>query len=146
MKKMLITCLFIMISIFMITGCVGYSQTDKRIYEKINTNISNCSITVDSDKHGGFHGDGHYFVKAQCQDDFDREIKKAGTWKELPLTENLELIMYGGEKDNKNYGYELANKIGIPKIDDGYYLFIDRHSESNNKYSDKDLFNRYKFL
>ena len=145
MKKICFLCLFIIISTLMIAGCGEITPTDKWIYKKINTDISNCSIEVDSDNHGGFHGDGDYFVRAQCQDDFEEIVKNNSLWKKLPLTENLELIMYGGKKDNTEYGYELAIKKVIPKIEDGYYLFVDRHSESIDKNSDKELFNRYSF-
>ncbi len=136
----------IIISLLCLVGCGNpNTSTIKHIQKKINLDITNCNIETDKDEHGGFHGDGDYFVKAQCQDDFDNEIKKTGLWKELPLTENLELIMYGGKKDDVTYVYELANNAGIPKIENGYYYFIDRHTESQNKYSDLDLFNRYSF-
>lgn len=66
-------------------------------------------------------------------------------WEKLPLSENLQLIMYGGEKDSTTYSYKLGNQNGIPKITNGYYYFLDRHNEATNKHSDKDLFDRYSF-
>ena len=42
-------------------------------------------------------------------------------------------------------GYELAEKADIPEIEEGYYYFIDRFSETKDKYSDEDLLNRYSF-
>ena len=38
---------------------------------------------------------------------------------------------------------ELLNKM--PKLKTGYYLFIDRHSESKNKYDTENLNNRYSY-
>ena len=53
--------------------------------------------------------------------------------------------MYGGYKGDMYYGYELAEKNGIPKIENGYYLFIDRHDSVTDEHSDEDLFSRYSF-
>ena len=66
-------------------------------------------------------------------------------WNELPLSENLNLIMFRGEKNGVTYGYELAKEAHIPKIENGYYIFEDRSSESKDSTDDKELFNRYSF-
>ena len=84
-------------------------------------------------------------MKATCPDDFETEIKESVSWHKLPLSENLNLIMYGGSLNETYYGYELANEAGIPKIENGYYVFVDKHKKSKDIYSDKDLFNRASF-
>ena len=66
-------------------------------------------------------------------------------WEKLPLTENLELIMYGGVKDGITYGYNLAHTADIPKVENGYYFFLDKHSGSTDRHSDAELFGRYSF-
>ena len=53
--------------------------------------------------------------------------------------------MYGGRKDGVTYGYELAEEAHMPSIDNGYYMFEDRHSESKDSRDDSELFDRYSF-
>lgn len=37
------------------------------------------------------------------------------------------------------------DEVSIPEIQDGYYYFYDRHSESTNPYDDSELFQRFSF-
>ena len=46
-------------------------------------------------------------------------LEIAEKWNKLPLTENLELILYGGEKDGKSYAYNLADDAGLPEVPNG---------------------------
>jgi len=115
------------------------------IYENIGIDITSCNILKDNDEHGGFLGDGQYIVTVDCSDNFENVLNQVSSWNALPLTENLHLIMYGGKKNGTNYSFYLAEKNGIPEINNGYYLFEDRHRESTNMYSDEDLLGRYSF-
>lgn len=112
---------------FALTGCV--SLTKNNILKKIEIESANCKIEKDIDTHGGFHGDGDHFAKIKCSDLNYKEL--ANNWKKLPLSDELNYVM-------KNV-YE---KYSIPHITSGYYYFLDRHSESKNKYDDTDLNNR----
>ena len=53
--------------------------------------------------------------------------------------------MYGGEKDGINYGYNFAEEAHWPKIKNGVYKFVDRHSESKNISDDSEMLDRYSF-
>ncbi len=106
---------------------------------------SEFTVVEELDTHGGFHGDGSYYLILDCSDNRDKAMKILKDWKELPFSENLSLVMYGGEKDGKSYGYNLAEKAKIPKVENGYYYFKDRHSESKDSEDDTDLFNRSSF-
>ncbi len=138
------------ISLYIVLGIIAWEllksllqvSTDDYIKKEIGVDISSCSILIDNDTHGGLLGDGDYFAKAKCSDDF---IKQLDSWQELPLSRNLDLIMYGGYKDRAYYSYELALDMGIPEIKNGYYLFIDRSDEATDIHSDEDLFDRYSF-
>ena len=66
-------------------------------------------------------------------------------WKKLPLSENLNLIMYGGEKDGVIYAHNLSSEAHMPKIENGYYIFEDRHSESSDSKDDSELFERFSY-
>lgn len=119
--------------------------TPEYIKKEIDLDISNCNILLNNDTHGGFLGDGEYIVKADCSNNSKDILSQITNWNEFPLSKNLRLIMYGGYKGDMYYGYELAEKNGIPEIENGYYLFIDRHDGVTDEHSDKDLFSRYSF-
>lgn len=101
------------------------------------------SIVGVNDTHGGFLGDGSYYLILDCSDNKEQVLEKVQDWNKLPLSENLNLIMYGGEKDGVKYGYDLTEEAHMPAIENGYYMFEDRHSESKDSRDDSDLFGRY---
>ena len=115
------------------------------LYRECGINENKCELVSKTDSHGGFHGDGTYSAVYDCTACKDYILKIVQKWNRFPLSENLELILYGGEKDGLTYGYELAKGIGFPKISDGYWFFLDRHSERKNSNSDEELFVRYSF-
>ena len=103
------------------------------------------SVVEELDTHGGFNGDGSYYLILDCTNKKEQALEKVEGWNKLPLSENLNLIMYGGEKDGVAYGYELAEEAHFPKIENGYYIFEDRHSESKDSRDDSELFDRYSY-
>lgn len=91
--------------------------------------------------HGGFLGDGDTFIEIQFQnEDFEKRIRESEGWRELPLTENLKIIIYGISDEERDWGPRVAGEI--PEIRNGYYYFEDRHSESMDKYDDSEIFDR----
>ena len=114
------------------TEYFGFAKKDFTVVEELDT-------------HGGFHGDGSYYLVLDCSNNKEKALEIIAEWNKLPLSENLNLIMYGGEKDGVTYGYELAQEAHIPKIENGYYIFEDRSSESKNSTDDMELFERYSF-
>jgi len=91
--------------------------------------------------HGGFLGDGDTFIEIQFQnEDFEKRIRESEGWRELPLTENLKIIIYGISDEEKDWESRVASEI--PEIRNGYYYFEDRHSESMDKYDDSEIFDR----
>ncbi len=143
------------ISILILSGCAINKGTNKYINKKIGIDISKCKIEKDKDTHGGFLGDGYYIVIANCEQKPLAEIKE---WKKLPLSQNLQLIMYGGTKDDSTYLYNLAEESGIPEIKNGYYYFYDRvdgeyfkdkntdtEKKIEDRHSDSEIFNRYSY-
>lgn len=103
-------------------------------------------IVVDeADTHGGFYEDGSYYLILDCSENREKALENVKGWKELPLSKNLNLIMYGGEKDGMTYGYNLAEEAKIPEIENGYYYFCDRHSESTDASDDTNLLTRASF-
>lgn len=103
------------------------------------------SVVEELDTHGGFLGDGSYYLILDCSNNKEKSLEMIKDWNKLPLSENLNLIMYGGEKDGVTYGYNLAEEAHMPKIENGYYMFEDRSSESKDSTDDSELFDRYSF-
>ena len=143
MKKTIFAILICGVMVLEITGCKN-KTTDEYIKDKIDIDISFCTIEDEQDTPGGFHGDGDYVVKANCQEEQQKILSQLNGWNEFPLSENIQLIMYGGERDDVTYSYNLAQKANIPKIDNGYYYFLNRHSDAVNEHSD-DIFDKYSF-
>ena len=100
------------------------------------------TVVEEMDTHGGFVGDGSYYLILDCSDNTEDALSIVADWNELPLSENLNLIMYGGEKDGKTYGYDLSEEAHMPVIENGYYYFEDRHSEAKDVSDDSELFSR----
>jgi len=148
MKKQLKYIFLLMIFICLLTGC--YSQA---LYKKISATLgikipANVKIEYE-DTHGGFHGDGETFAKIQFDafqaEEILRQITSLESWHKLPLSENLHLIMYGGERDNVEYAYNFAKSFGISHVKNGYWFFVDRHDKSTSPEKDEDIFERSSF-
>ena len=132
MKKILYGLLIIIL-----TGCSNSEINN--ISNKLEIDNLNCQIEESIDTHGGFLGDGDYFVKLNCKDFLDTEIKI--NWKELPLSNELQDVMNLKQCDNKDC-LNVYERYHIPNITKGYYYFLDRHSESTNKKSTENINNR----
>ena len=102
-------------------------------------------VLEESDTHGGFLGDGLYVLTLDCAQNRDKALATVSTWKTLPLSENLQLMLYGGERNGTIYGYDLAQEAGIPQIDNGWYRFEDRHDQSKDPADDTELFGRFSY-
>lgn len=131
----IVTCLFL--SSCRITG----SEQDN--YLGFNPNA--FTVVEEEDTHGGFHGDGSCYLILDCSRNTEHAKKITQDWKQLPLTENLQLAMYGGEKNGVQYDYNFAEEAHWPIIRNGVYKFVDRHSEAVDKSDDTNLFSRYSF-
>ena len=98
-------------------------------------------IIEEEDTHGGFHGDGTYYLIMDCSDNKEKASEILKGWNALPLTENLRWLIYGGEKNGKTR-YGLYDEVHIPEIEKGYYMFLDRHMESTDSKDDTGIFDR----
>ncbi len=142
MKKQFTCVLLFAIFVCSLTGCFPYS-INKEISSSLGINIPLFLKIEYEDTHGGFHGDGVTLAKVQLEgknaNNILSEIKGNDGWKDLPLSENVELEMYGGE----DYESNLAKKLGMPKIQNGYWIFIDRYKGENKVTDGERLFPRY---
>lgn len=101
-------------------ACFGFPRKDFTVVEE-------------QDTHGGFHGDGTYYLILDCSENREKALEYVANWKKFPLTENLNRMVYE---------HGLAKEANIPEITNGYYYFCDRHSESVDSRDDTNLFQR----
>ena len=97
--------------------------------------LTEFTIVEENDTHGGFHGDGTYNLILDCSGNSNRAHEIIKNWEKLPLSDNLESVIYGN----------FTKEINWPTIRNGVYKFIDRHSESTNKLDDTNLLSRHSF-
>lgn len=135
-------CLLIALSFFL-TGCFSTSIS-KQISNSLAVQLPS-EVEIDyEDDHGGFHGDGVSIANVQFQEDEAKEIlsqiQNNKDWKPTPLSENIELEFYGGEKNDVYYISDLAEKNNMPEITYGYWIFIDRYDGKERITEGEELF------
>ena len=85
------------------------------------------------DSHGGFHGDGECLVKVIFSEEqaqkFKEKIEKNSHWKQLPMPERLQ----------SKVSLDAEEGMNIPVIKNGYYFFLDRHSQADDKYNPYEI-------
>ena len=150
-------CLFLLIVLyipFMTTGCSLSQLCNSRddIADTLGIDLSSSTILQSMDSHGGFHGDGDTYIKMAFPDDESKVlvegIENNKGWKKLPLTDNLYIAVYGEKSESGMFGPLVKDENGdryFPWISNGYYFFLDRHSESTDEKDDTELFNRMSF-
>ena len=112
--------------LLLFTACS--KNSDKLLY---GLDMTGCELVRENDTHG-IHGDGILILEYDCQSQHMRIENVVSAWQPLPLTDTLQLLMYGGEKDNIIYSYNIAKEYQIPTIENGFYLFIDRTDPHTN--------------
>ena len=138
----LLHCAVALIFLLLLKPASGYIDNSEKHFGFAKKDFS---VVEEFDDHGGFLGDGSYRLILDCSGKKEKALRIIKKWKPLPMTENLNLMMYGGERGGTTYGFELAKEAHMPKIENGYYIFEDRHSESKNSSDDSELFERYSY-
>lgn len=138
----------ILIMMLSLAGC-GNSDIQGNLSDSLEIDVSKGMVLSDSDSHGGFHGDGMMFQAISFDDNnvLD-EIKDNDNWKPMPLSENITALVYGVDDEVSSIGPYLTDENGnaiIPEIQNGYYYFYDRHSESKDPYNDEYVLGRASF-
>jgi hypothetical protein len=107
----------------------------------LGLDLSQGTVTQQEDSHGGFHGDGSAFTvltfDAEARKTLEGEISGC-CWHPLPMTENVAQAVECLALD------ETGARL-IPEVEQGYYYFQDRHSDSQNPADDSALFDRYSY-
>ena len=151
MKKALAVLLSI-ICVISVSACSSGSpgNTKDKIADVLALDLSEASFATTNDTHGGFHGDGTSLVQLGFSNDScEEQIKDNALWKPLPLTENLTALVYGIRSETTAVGpYITFDDVGTPAfpvIENGYYFFLDRHSNSTDAHDDTNVLARPSF-
>lgn len=109
--------------------------------ETLSLDLSAGTVLLDTDTHGGFLGDGTSCLKLAFPDDALAGVLAADpAWKPFPLSDVTTALVYGRtvEQDGASmtWGPCLIDGDGQPLVDpaveNGWYRFIDRHSQSHD--------------
>lgn len=128
----------IVLSLLIMISC--QEQTIQgQISNELGINVRNETVISHEDDHGGWHGDGGLTVVLRLTDESTvTQIKES--WKPLPLTENLTILIYGKKSENicPRFGDDSGSSL-FPAVENGYYYFIDRHSEAVDPSDDSNV-------
>ena len=106
---------------------------------------SEFTVIEEEDTHGGFLGDGWYYLILDCSNNREQAMELVKDWTPLPLSENLQKLMYDWKISTYEETFTLAEKGRWPTTNNCVYKFVDRNEEAVNKSDDTDLFNRKSF-
>ncbi len=137
-RKIIVTALCGAVLLTLLSGCslLGDGPDTADYSKRLGIDLSKANAENYSDSHGGFTGDGLTFVRYTFATAPD--FPANGYWHELPLSSSGERIVDSLILDG-NY-----NDL-IPQVENGYWFFCDRHSESTDPADDSGIFDRYSF-
>ncbi|MDP4119716.1 MAG: hypothetical protein Q8876_01485 [Bacillota bacterium] len=143
MKKVISIFFITILSVcFLFEGCGKMSDRDY-VSKIIKLSLPQGATIVAKNTHSGFLGDGTYFAKITFS---AVEIKpflekiKANKWQPLPLKKDIDALLYGGTINGIEYADFLAKEVGMPKVKNGYWTFVDRNTEKST-----ELLERYSY-
>lgn len=131
----LICILIILLIVFVIRG--KRSNEVSYISGETGIDVTQGEVTNQYDTHGGFHGDGIKCVEISFDGKGLELSQLEEKWKLLPLSSNLQLVIYGAWKV-----FDTENNQDIPEITNGYYYFYDRFEDSSDPLNDSELLER----
>ena len=149
MKRIVLTSIIACLLLCALVSCTGTLSEAEIISQSIGVSVDNGCIEFYTDDHGGFHGDGETYAQITFADNsFLNKIKENEQWSELPLSQNLNVIVYGGELPNGEswlpFIQDENDQPLLPTISNGYYFFKDRYNEyKKDEKDDSLLFERY---
>ncbi len=137
MKKISFIIVGIILFLFIIISYIVFSikfGEHMHISSKIEIAIPLSAKLESNDSHGGFHGDGEslakiYFTYEQAKK-IELEINYNKHWRKLPMPERLQECVSVYTEEGMN----------MPIIENGYWFFLDRHSDADNRYDENEMY------
>lgn len=133
-----------------LTGCSRSGSITDEISKTIGIDLADVEYVTRIDTHGGFHGDGSTIVTIpMSSQSVLQQINSNSNWHPLPLTENLTAVVYGITDGTSTIGPYITvddtRNPAVPEISNGYYFFLDRHSQSTDPHDDTNVLSRASF-
>ena len=118
----------------------------RTIGKTLDLDLSNADLIQYQDSHGGFHGDGETFAvitlpRIAALEAESRMSYGAPWWRPLPLTEELERVLYGDGENKALFLSGIGDPL-LPEVKNGWYFFYD---EQGTPYVEESLFSRSSF-
>lgn len=140
MKKYLLGIFFGLFVIVILLFLYDYTKFDYgvREFEHIfNQTLPNKVVSEKLyDSHEGIHYDGEslyqFSFSEESADEFISKVESSDSWKPLPLSESLSLLMFGGEKNDIEYMHFFAEIVGLPEVNNGYWMFVNQNIDDSN--------------
>lgn len=117
-------------------GCflrVGDSSDywQQHISETLGIDVSGGTVVNSYDDHGGFQGEGTSYAVLSFEDDkLEQRLAAPGGWHHLPLTDNLETLIYGTRTETTATGPFIG--ITMSRAERGYWYFYDRQGQTTD--------------
>ncbi|MDD3239545.1 MAG: hypothetical protein PHW47_05570 [Lachnospira sp.] len=124
-----------------ISGCSTPTIIDNALHKsQLESNLDIQLPKTDSisysDPESSFHGDGltstQITISEASTSDFSNKLSCNEQWTELPLDNDIQLLLYGGHDGCVTYAYHFAQDAQIPQVENGYYYFHNDNPTDTN--------------
>ena len=142
MKKIFAISL-VLVALLVLVSCGSKMTAQDTISKELDLDVSGGKEVLNINTYSG--GEGTSCIAVTFDDDTILNlIKSNANWEAFPLDETLQTLVYGIENGTSKEGPFLADENGdpvVPEIQNGYYLLIDRHSDTKTKILERGSFN-----
>lgn len=138
----------LMLAAILCLSCFAGCKTDTQqsFEETIGIDLAQKRELTSIDTHQGLHQDGLSLrIFALTKEEIEKIIDEQTHFQKLPLSEPLTILVYGKTTPQTKDGPYFTDENGAPLldvIDEGYYLFFDRHSDAVSAFDDTQILAR----
>ncbi len=136
-RRMICVLLAVVIAASALSGC-GSRKFKSAISGQLSIDCTSAEITEKYDSHGRFLGDGTSYYRLEFSDGSQvAKISESDKWSPLPLPESLQAVAWGLQDDEYDFAPMIIRDNDwdsplIPRVENGYYYFFDRHSDATD--------------
>lgn len=134
MKK-IVLCGVSLAVLLVITLAFVSASPKHSIARQLDLTLPKAETVAYTDTHSMIRGEGLTVGSLHFDPDnaaeLRRQIEESNAWSPLPLTQNIGLLMNGGELNGITYTDRFAEQYGILDISNGSYFFWDRLNNTN---------------
>lgn len=142
MKK-LFTISLVVGALLALVACGSKTTAQDAIPKELGLDVSGGKEVLNTNTYSGGEGTSCIAVVLD-EDTVLNAIKSSMEWEAFPLDETVQTLVYGIEDGTSKEGPFLADENGnpvVPEIQNGYYLLIDRHSDTKSNILERGSFN-----